>query len=94
MEAKRAACAALAAVGPTVRNHVVPDIWSKTYVSRPKVYLHFGGKIVYASNKPGAHTIALDLCGFPTGKQNVSVSVCDDKNRFIRRINSSINIRP
>lgn len=77
-----------------VRNHVVLSVWAKTYVARPKVYLQLGGKIVYASNKPGAHSVALDLRGFPTGKQNIQVFVFDDKNRFVRRINSSFDIRP
>lgn len=80
--------------GQTARNHVVLGVWAKTYVSRPKVYLQMAGKIVYASNAPGAHTVALDLRGFPKGRHNVSVFVFDDQNRFVRRINSFLDIQP
>jgi hypothetical protein len=57
-------------------------LWVKTYVARPKVYAKLGSKIVYASNRPGAHPLNLDLAGLK-GNQNLTVYVYDDKNRFI-----------
>ncbi len=76
--------------GQTLRNSDLLSIWAKTYVARPKVYLQIANKIVYASQKPGVHLIALDLRNLPTGKQTLTVYLFDDRNRFIRRATFSV----
>jgi hypothetical protein len=63
-------------------------LWVKTYVPRPKVYGRLNGKIIYAQNRPGAHSLDLDLKGL-SGAQTLEIFVYDDRNRFItsRKVN-------
>ena len=62
------------------------SIWVKTYVPRPKVYFQINGQILYASNRPGAHTIPLNLHTLQPGAQTLAIFVYDDKNRFITKL--------
>lgn len=59
------------------------NIWLKTYVARPKVYAQLNGKLFYASNRPGAHSVDVNLKSLKPGGQTLKVYVFDDKNRFI-----------
>ena len=58
----------------------------KTYVPRPKVYLQVNGKVIYAANRPGAHTVALNLSSLSPGAQTLTLFAYDDKNRFITKM--------
>ena len=58
-------------------------IYLKTYLSRPKVYAALNDKLFYASNRPGAHAIDLDLTALKSGAHTLTIHVFDDKNRFI-----------
>jgi hypothetical protein len=69
--------------GQLVRDTLQLRIWVKTYVARPKVYLRWNGKIVYASKRPGAHFVNLDLKDAAAGRQELRVFVFDDGNRFV-----------
>jgi hypothetical protein len=64
----------------------------KTYVPRPKVYFEFDSKIVYASARPGVHSIDLDLNQVLPGRRNLTVYVYDNRNRFITSTSQTINV--
>ncbi len=66
----------------------------KTYVSRPKVYAALNDKLVYASNRPGAHNIDIDLTTLKTGAQTLKISIFDDKNRFITTTQRKFIVSP
>jgi hypothetical protein len=89
--------APIAVPRPLLMNQVVRgiarfSIWSKTYVSRPKVYLHVAGRILYASNNPGAHVVAVDTRTIPAGRQVLTAFVFDDRNRFVRSVSVPIMV--
>ena len=67
------------------------NLWIKTYLDRPKVYFRWNDRIVYASRRPGAHDVGLDLKD-ARGKQVFTVFVYDDKNRFIAWKQTAINV--
>lgn len=66
----------------------------KTYVPRPKVYLQVNGKLLYAANRPGAHTVALNLKSLAPGAQTLTVLLYDDKNRFITQTERHFVLAP
>jgi hypothetical protein len=68
------------------------SVWVKTYVPRPKVYLHVAGRILYSSNLPGAHVVDVDTSTLPVGRVPVTAFVYDDRNRFVRSVSSSITV--
>lgn len=69
-------------------------VWLKTYVSRPKVYARLNNKIVYASNRPGAHTIEMDLKALAPGTQTLIIYAFDDKNRFVTSMQRKFSVAP
>ncbi len=80
---------------PLIANQLVRgvarfSIWAKTYVSRPRVYLHIANRLVYASDSPGAHVVALDTRTIPTGRQTLTAFVFDNRDRFVRSVSVPI----
>ncbi len=69
------------------------SVWAKTYVPRPKIYLHVAGKIVYGSNEPGAHVVTLNTAQLPAGRQTVTAFVFDERNKFITSVSSPVVVR-
>lgn len=67
-------------------------IWLKTHVSRPKVYAGLNGKIFYASNRPGAHNVDINLKLLKPGPQTLTIYVFDDKNRFVTQMQRRFSV--
>lgn len=78
--------------GSTVRGIARFSVWSNFQLTGVKTYFQFGPKIVYASARPGAHEINLDLARGPFGRQPISVTVLDARNRLVSKTVSSVNI--
>ncbi|HVF11328.1 MAG TPA: glycosyl hydrolase, partial [Abditibacteriaceae bacterium] len=69
------------------------SIWVKTYVPRPQVYFAVASKIVYASARPGIHSIDLDLNQVPPGRRRLTVYVYDNRGRFVTSMTRTIIVR-
>ncbi|MDF2440131.1 MAG: hypothetical protein JWN98_1115 [Abditibacteriota bacterium] len=78
--------------GTTVRGIARFSVWSNFQLSGAQTYFQFGPKIVYASARPGAHEINLDLARGPFGRQIVTASVYDARDRLVSRVTSTVNI--
>jgi hypothetical protein len=70
------------------------SVYVKTYVPRPKVYFQLNGKILYASNRPGAHTIPVNLNSLKPGSHKLAIFVYDDRNRFIAKTERKFVVAP
>ncbi len=66
--------------------------WCNLQLSGTKVFATLGGKVVYASAKPGAQEMALDLSRGPFGKQKLEVLVYDARNRFVTRTSRLVQV--
>jgi hypothetical protein len=77
----------------TLRGVARFSVWSHFQLTGTKVFFQLGNKIVYASARPGAHEINLDLSQGPFGRQNVTAYVFDRRNRFVNSISTNVNIQ-
>jgi hypothetical protein len=77
-----------------VRGSARLSAWSNLQLTGTKVFATLGDRVVYASNRPGAHEIALDLARTRAGSQAFTVLVYDSKNRFVASKGTVLNVRP
>jgi hypothetical protein len=66
--------------------------WCNLQLTGTKVFATLGGKVVYASAKPGAQEMTLDFSRGPFGKQKLEVLVYDAKNRFVTRASRILQV--
>jgi hypothetical protein len=76
-----------------VRGFAKFSVWSNFQLNGTKVLCTLGNKVVYASARPGAHEINLDLSRGPFGRQTVTAYVYDARNRFVNSTFATINIQ-
>lgn len=66
--------------------------WSNLQLAGTKVFATLGGKVIYASAKPGAHEMTHDFSAGPFGKQKLEVLVYDSKSRFVTRTSRMLQV--
>jgi hypothetical protein len=72
------------------RDVVRLSVWTDFQQAGRKVLLSVGGRIIYASARPGAHEIGLDLTRFPIGRQSLLVAIYDARNRLVNSRQTSL----
>ncbi len=77
----------------TVRGVARLSIWSNLQLEGTKTFAKLGDKIVYASSRPGAHEINLDLSGIAPGAQKFTVFIYDQRNRFVTSQSTILNVQ-
>ena len=77
----------------TVRGVARLSSWSNLQLEGTKIFAKLGDNIVYASSRPGAHEINLDLSGIVRGPQKFTVFVYDKKDRFVTSQSTILEIQ-
>jgi hypothetical protein len=78
--------------GQAVRGTARLSIWSSLALPGVKVYCRLGTRIIYASDRPGAQEVNLDLSNVPVGRQIIAAYAYDSRNRFVNSATATITV--
>lgn len=73
----------LVTLGQAAQGQTTFNVWIKTPLFRPKVYLSLNNQIIYAGEGNGTHNIKINADALTPGAKRARVYVYDEQNRFV-----------
>jgi hypothetical protein len=79
-------------LGQQVQGKSSFNVWVKTVIDRPKVYVAVNNNIIYAREGNGVHDVPVDADSLTAGSKRVRVYVYDQANRFVSTAATTITV--